>query len=91
LNTPEFYGASVQLFVSSTDISVIFARQVPVIAKNTHAGMMLPAAVVHLSPGTAKDLQTILARQLAEYEAEWGEIQTAYTRRIAAEGARKKK
>ena len=39
-----------------------------------------PAAAVVLSPQTAKDLLVVLGTVLAQYEAEWGEIDTPYLR-----------
>lgn len=39
-----------------------------------------PAAVIVLSPQSAKDLLVVLGTVLAQYEAEWGEIDTPYLR-----------
>jgi hypothetical protein len=92
LNVPEFYGQTVQLFVSITDITIVFARPMPSdVPGQPPGGVLVPSVTVHMSPGAAKDLQLVLSRNLASLEKEWGTIETVYTRRIAAEDATEEK
>lgn len=46
-----------------------------------------PIAVIQMSPQTMKDLSLLVTHQIAVYEAEWGEIETEFTRRRAKAGA----
>ena len=43
-----------------------------------------PTAMVQMSRQTLKDLSLITAKVVSDIEKEWGEIETGFTRKLAA-------
>ncbi|WP_265518995.1 hypothetical protein [Nitratireductor luteus] len=90
LDVPEFFGDKVALITDSTSFTVFLSRQVPVLVRSQNAGTSRPAVTLHMSPQTAKDLALLLIDQIDQHEREWGQIETAFTRRRTQAEAPKK-
>ena len=90
VTAPEAYATNVQIFANSNDFTLIFQRPMPVSlpgvpAESSIGGVMSPSVILHLSPGTVKDLMVVLQGLVADHEKEWGKLETAFTRKREAE------
>lgn len=87
VNAPAFYVTSIRTMFEPTGVSIIFSRSQPTdIPHGTqvvHASAIVPAAIIDMSPQTAKDLFVLLQEQIEGYEKSWGTIETEFTRRRA--------
>lgn len=105
VSVPSFYATSVRMAVEPHNVNLVFARMQPVDIRHgnttTHAGHLAPAFMLDLSPQTAKDLLLLLQDGIAKREAEWGVIETEFSRkreeraraeesRVASKGTRKR-
>jgi hypothetical protein len=80
IQAPKFYGSTVNVNMTSNEISLMFGR--PHFVIGDHEGAPgEPVAIIQMSPQTAKDLLVLLAGSLKTWEKEWGELQTEFTRR----------
>lgn len=88
VNVPDIYGTELRIYVSSNEFTCILSQPAPVIVKGAqHTAGSSPTAAIHLSPQTAKDLCLLLGHLLENYEKNWGEIETNYTRRLKEQAA----
>lgn len=78
------YASAVAIQGNNQEFSILFSRNRPAIAevdgKPEHVAIAEPVSVVILSVFTLKDLSEILNDTIKRYEAEFGEIHTAFTR-----------
>lgn len=89
VDAPNFYITAINIAPSSNSFSLLLSKLRPVVVEiagqQAQAGRLDPVAVVDMSPGTAKDLLILLKNSIATHEAEFGEIVTEYSRRIAGQ------
>ena len=89
ITAPQVYASSVQIMATPNEFTLIFALPRPVIVGATGQGTLAaqaePSCVLHLSPQTLKDLSMVVSTTLAQYEKDWGVIETEYSRRLALE------
>jgi hypothetical protein len=82
-----FYVSTFNVSATSNEV-VVFANEVqPAWDREGHAPAPVsrPRVLLRMSPQSLKDLATILASFVAQYEASYGELQTDYLRRRAGE------
>jgi hypothetical protein len=82
VDTPEIYASSIQGFFAGNDFVLTLARPIPAMADGKLAAVAKPAAVVHLSAQTAKDLLLVMTDQIEQHEKAFGEIQTEFSRQL---------
>jgi hypothetical protein len=78
------YASAVALQGTTEEFSLIFSRNRPAIAQiegqMQHVVVLEPVAAIILNVHTLKDLSEILNETVKRYEAEFGVIETAFTR-----------
>jgi len=86
---PSFYAGSIQIAQTNNDFSLQFQRLVIGTAEidgvQHPVARVTPMAEIILSPGTMKDLALSVAESVAMYEAEFGQIETSFSRKKASE------
>jgi hypothetical protein len=84
---PIVHASSISAYLAGNDFTLIFARMRPVMVEGIEDGaaaaMGEPVVVLQLSPGTLKDLSLACADQIAQYEKQFGVVQTEYTKKVA--------
>lgn len=85
IDVPTYYVATLQAAQVGNDMNLVFSRPHPVMIGETQAAINDPILVLNLSMGTVKDMTLLLQDQVALYEAQFGEITTAYTQRRKAD------
>jgi hypothetical protein len=91
LNVPHLDASSLVIHATGNNFVLLFKRPVPI---SPHAGFppnaMIydPVASISCSPQTVKDISLMLNDVVADYEKEYGNIHTVYTkqREAAANG-----
>ena len=91
LDAPEFYASALQGFWAGNDFTIVFHRPCPAQANGKSAAVLTHSAILHLSPGTAKDLMLVMQTEIAKREKEFGEIETGFTRGKAEKSRAEKK
>jgi hypothetical protein len=90
IQAPIFSVAGVQAFATGNEVSLVFTRTRPGTiavegsAEPAQIGIGEPQAIISASPGTAKDLMTVLGDVIDAYEKEFGEIVTPFLKERAA-------
>jgi hypothetical protein len=90
LDMPEWYASGAQLVIAGNDAQLIFNKPV-LLGQVAHGGpqmsqtvgLITPVGVVRLSMATLKDISVMLSNQIAKREAEFGVIETDYTKQEA--------
>lgn len=82
-NVPAFYGSALQGYFAGNDFILVVSRPQPGQADRAPAVRAQPVAVLHLSPGTAKDLFLLMKAQIEQHEKTFGAIETDYSRSLA--------
>ncbi|MBV8473537.1 MAG: hypothetical protein JO107_16960 [Hyphomicrobiales bacterium] len=84
LNVPMFYASMLNVYLPGNDATVMFMRAHPAASaatpENTALAVAEPVAVVQMSVHTLKDLYLAIKSQVEQYEKEFGEIVTVYSR-----------
>lgn len=86
---PSLYASGMQLSMAGNDFMLQFNRHV--MGRAMVGGVMIPVAQVStvaeiiLSPLSLKDVSLVLSKAVVDYEQEFGEIETAFTRKRASE------
>ena len=83
ITAPEYFSSSFQISRNSNQVTIVFRHYRPLLHKSRidiGAALQEPIAVVVLSPQSAKDLALLLSRQVEEYEEEWGNLNTEFTK-----------
>ena len=91
LSAPLFQAGTVALQVIGNEFIIIFQRALRAAQSNRrfvpNLGQNEPVAAVSMAPQLIKDLSLILSEAVREYEEEFGEVQTSYTKhRAKADG-----
>ena len=88
VDAPSFAASSVTIAATTNDWILTFQQAHPAVV-STQPGViasiaiMEPTVVLHLGPGTAKDLSLLLSREIVKYEKTNGPVETDYTRLLA--------
>ena len=89
LNVPYLAAGTFMIQNTGTEVLLILQSARSLVDKNTGAiserTVNQPIAVVSISPGTAKDLYTVLGDFVAKHEESFGPITTPFTVRREAE------
>ena len=88
VDAPIFTSSTFRLSVNPTECSLSFQRTRPAqVVKDGNIladlGKVEAVCVVQMSPAALKDLYLLIGEHLANYEKEWGELHTEYTRHRA--------
>ncbi len=86
ISAPEFFSSHFQINHTSNQFTIVFNKLRQLAHKQTRepsAALLETAAVITLSPQSAKDLSVLLAKQLRGYEKEWGELRTQYIKTLS--------
>ena len=96
IQAPYFSAGSVMIQATGNDFVLVYRRPVPIQPGDNgelHNVMLNEAvAIITVSPQTAKDIALSLSHAIKEYEKEYGEIVTPYTKskeQKASEGRKK--
>lgn len=85
IDAPAYFATSIRAAWTSNNCTITFSRGHPVelgsVGQPVYAEQAEPVAVVSMSPGTAKDLFTLLRDSIEPFESDWGEIETDFTRK----------
>lgn len=85
VDAPSHFATTIRAAWTSNNCTITFSRGHPVevgsIGEPVYAELAEPVAVISMSPGTAKDLFTLLRDSIDKFEAEWGAIETEFTRK----------
>lgn len=87
VDAPFFYGSTFQLTAGPLDFSLIVGRQHPMFITPPEGPQQFGAAleaqaIIQMSPQTAKDLMLLLRDHISRVEAEYGVIQTPFSREL---------
>jgi hypothetical protein len=88
IDGPVANASTVLLSIAGNDAILVFNRPRPVIMPDGSMPQVAVAettAIIHVSMATLKDLSLLLNGTIQQYEKNFGEIETEYTRRLAAE------
>jgi hypothetical protein len=89
IDAPLISAGTAAIQSTGNEFLLLFTRARPVIDKRAHAIAQVAindiVASVSISPHTLKDIALLLSDAVANYEREYGELVTPYTRRRAAE------
>src|SRR5215210_7160909 len=89
LNVPHLAAGTFMIQSTGTEVLLILQSARSLVDKNTGAiserTVNQPIAVLSISPGTAKDLHTVLGDVVAKHEESFGPITTPFTVRREAE------
>jgi hypothetical protein len=80
VEAPEFIGSLFHLNIISNEVALLVSRAAFVVGGDGTAPA-LPSFILRLSPQSLKDLSLLLSRNVERYEADWGPIETDFTRR----------
>ena len=92
--TPLFYVSDIKINGTGCDFTILFSNvcfgqlESGELAKD---GVVEPVLQLLLSPQSAKNLAILLAEQVSQHEAQWGEIRTPFTERIKVKFPKEKK
>ena len=85
-NVPQFYANALQCYLVGNDFVMAFTRPHPAsiagMPDGTAAAVGEPIAVLHLSPGTLKDLSLVVNQQADFYEKAYGKVETDFSRKL---------
>jgi|GEM_PF-5645077 len=78
---PSIYANTINITAGGNDFSLVFAKTHPAITAGRFSGnaVLVPAAVVSVSPQTAKDLYLLLQEIIPQYEKQFGQIKTLFS------------
>lgn len=79
---PSIYASMTTIMAVGNDFSLVFAKAHPAITADGKLGgvaVVVPAAVVSMSPQTAKDLYLSLKEVIPQYEKQFGQINTIFS------------
>lgn len=88
INAPHFIASSMYVSATGNDFALILSQTVPLQPEEGGRpgfAKIQASAIVTISPQSAKDFAIALSEAVRKYEAEWGVINTPYTRRLAQE------
>ena len=89
LNVPHLAAGTFMIQSTGTEVLLVLQSARSLADKNTRAiserTLNQPIAVVSISPGTAKDLHTVLGKVIAKHEESFGPLTTPFTVRREAE------
>ncbi|RYX90978.1 MAG: hypothetical protein EON84_13280 [Bradyrhizobiaceae bacterium] len=98
VDMPEWYASGAQLVIAGNDAQLIFNKPILLgevihgAARMSHTiGLVSQVGMVRMSLATLKDVSVLLAAQVAKREAEFGVIETDYTKQLAQLQASEKK
>lgn len=84
---PPAHATNIQIAPINQTFSLVFTGPRMGTAKIKEEGatiaQMVPVASLLLSPQALKDLSLLVAKAVSDYEAEWGNVETLYTRKTA--------
>ena len=84
VQAPSFYCSAMQAAIAGNDCMITLLAARPAFRKSTGQSIELaiqqPVGVVYMSMRSLKDLQLIVNDIVSRYEAEWGSIETEFTR-----------
>ncbi|RVG48073.1 hypothetical protein CN162_12565 [Sinorhizobium meliloti] len=88
MGAPHYYASAIQIAWTGNDCSLILSRNHPgVVNSGPAAGQVVvaeePQCVLSMSAHTLKDLSVLLNNTLEGYEAQWGVVETEFTRQRA--------
>ena len=87
VRTPSFYVTGINVVWTGNDFNAVLTAPRPV-AVEGRAQLALASqavATLSMSPQTAKDVAVLMTEMVRQFEAEWGEVDTPYLRRVQAE------
>lgn len=87
IDAPEFFVTNTQVVHAKNDFSILFSR-IRLAGKledgsgrgPAQIGVVFPTVILNMSAATAKDLAVVVADVIEKYEAEFGVIETEFTR-----------
>lgn len=89
ITAPQYFASGLQVQGTSNEYLLMMTQIKPVIIgvgqQQTQAAIVDTVALLHVSPGTLKDMSLLLASTVAQHEKDWGKVETEYTRRLVAE------
>lgn len=84
---PSVYATGLQVSQAQNDFSLVFTKlisgQAMVDGKAVTVAKSEPVVELQLSAKTMKDLLVVVQNSMAQYEAEWGAVETEFTRKRA--------
>lgn len=85
VGAPHFYASNFNLFWNSNEMTLLLSALAPAISGDQVGLVQSPAAVISFSPQSGKDLLLLFQQIVGEYEAQFGEIETNFTRTRGAD------
>lgn len=91
-DAPKVYASGAQIVNLGNEFLISFNRHLlgrfvgmKDVPENAVAGQVVATAEISVSPMTLKDLSILVNKAVADWESEWGEIETPYSRMRASE------